>query len=146
MEVSAVDAAQLGLDEGDLVEVTTPRGSVRGRLRVTGIRQGLLFIPFHHGYWDTKAGHGPNGDTSGRAANEWTITDWDPASKQPLFKTAAAALRLVERGRGTPAPAPTTTASAPVHADAVPATVGGPSAVVAQTAEPARDNRTQDAP
>ncbi len=146
VEVSAVDAAQLGLDEGDLVEVTTPRGSVRGRLRVTGIRQGLLFIPFHYGYWDTKAGHGPNGDTPGRAANEWTITDWDPASKQPLFKTAAAALRLVERGRGTPAPAPTTTASAPVHADAVPATVGGPSAVVAQTAEPARDNRTEDAP
>jgi hypothetical protein len=28
-------------------------------------------------------------DGAGRAANELTITAWDPVSKQPLFKTAA---------------------------------------------------------
>ncbi|SOE58825.1 Molydopterin dinucleotide binding domain-containing protein [Streptomyces sp. OV198] len=98
VEASASDADTLGLGEGDLVEVTTRRGALRGRLRVTDIRPGLLFVPFHYGYWDTKAGHGPDGDTPGRAANETTVTDWDPASKQPLFKTAAAALHLVERG------------------------------------------------
>ncbi|MFD0455228.1 molybdopterin dinucleotide binding domain-containing protein [Streptomyces violaceoruber] len=128
VEVSAGDAERLGLGEGDLVEVTSRRGSLRGRLRVTGIRTGLLFVPFHYGYWDTAGGSGPSPDTPGRAANETTVTDWDPASKQPLFKTAAAALTLVERGGGRPSPAPTTTASAPVTAGAAPPTSGGPAA------------------
>ncbi|MGW1273950.1 molybdopterin oxidoreductase family protein [Streptomyces sp. NPDC002491] len=146
VEASASDAAALGLHEGDLVEVGTRRGAVQGRLRVTDIRPGLLFLPFHYGYWDTDGGHGPGGGTPGRAANETTVTDWDPASKQPLFKTAAAALRLVERGDGRVAPAPTTTASAPSHADAAPATVGGPTALVTESAVPARDRRAQEAP
>jgi anaerobic selenocysteine-containing dehydrogenase len=115
VEASPADAAALGLAEGDLVEVATPRGAVRGRLRVSGIRQGMLFVPFHYGYWDTPLGHRP-AEHGGRAANETTITDWDPVSKQPLFKTAAARLTLVERGDGRPAPAPTVTASA--HAPA----------------------------
>ncbi|KUO06485.1 molybdopterin oxidoreductase family protein [Streptomyces caeruleatus] len=134
VEASASDATALGLEEGDLVDVTTPRGAVRGRLRVTDIRPGLLFIPFHYGYWDTKAGHAPDGETAGRAANETTITDWDPVSKQPLFKTAAAALHRVERGDGHPAPAPTTTASAPSRADALPGTTGGSLALVREEA------------
>ncbi|MFG2988956.1 molybdopterin oxidoreductase family protein [Streptomyces sp. NPDC048257] len=128
VEASAADAAELGLEEGDLVEVASRRGALRGRLRVTGIRRGLLFVPFHYGYWDTPAGNAPDGTTPGRAANETTVTDWDPASKQRLFKTASASLSLVERGNGTPAPAPTTTASAPVGPGTVPATEGGPTA------------------
>ena len=94
-----------------------------------------LFLPFHYGYWDTKAGHGPNGDTPGRAANEATVTDWDPASKQPLFKTSAAGLHLAGHGDGDSAPAPTTTASAPAHADSVPATTGGRPALVTEATE-----------
>ncbi|MFJ7262805.1 molybdopterin oxidoreductase family protein [Streptomyces globosus] len=134
VEMSAADAAALGLDEGDLVEVSTPRGGLRGRLRVTGIRRGLVFVPFHYGYWDTPAGSGPDGGAvAGRAANEATVTDWDPASKQPLFKTAAAAVALVEKGSGRPSPAPTNTASAPVAAGSVPATAGGPAARVLET-------------
>ncbi|MDX3095570.1 nitrate reductase [Streptomyces sp. ME01-24h] len=134
VEISAGDAEAQGLDEGDLVEVTTPRGALRGRLRVTGIRPGLLFVPFHYGYWDTPQGHGPQEDAPGRAANEATVTDWDPVSKQPLFKTAAAALTLVRRGGGTAAPAPTNTASAPVRGGDLPATAGGPGAYASQTA------------
>ncbi|GHB58724.1 hypothetical protein GCM10010377_57170 [Streptomyces viridiviolaceus] len=133
MEISIADADRLGLGEGDLVDVATRRGALRGRLRVTGIRPGLLFVPFHYGYWDTEQGAGPGPDVPGRAAHETTVTDWDPVSKQPLFKTAAAALTLVERGRGGPAPAPTTTASAPAGATTVPATPGGPAAVAAQS-------------
>ncbi len=36
----------MGAREGDLLEVSTPRGSVRARLRVSGIRDGVLFLPF----------------------------------------------------------------------------------------------------
>jgi predicted molibdopterin-dependent oxidoreductase YjgC len=121
-----VDARRLGVAEGDLAEVTTPRGTVRARVRVSGIREGVLFLPFHYGYWDT-SGSAPEAG-GGRAANELTITDWDPASKQPLFKTAAARLQRVAGGAGA-AQAPTTAASRPVG-DGVPATRGGTAAQV----------------
>jgi len=114
VEVSVSDAERYGLLEGDLAEVTTPRGEVRARVRVSGIRPGVVFIPFHYGYWDTEEGWRPG--EHGRAANELTPTDWDPASKQPIFKTAACAVRKVADGDGTPAPAPDNTASAPATA------------------------------
>ncbi|WP_030236164.1 molybdopterin oxidoreductase family protein [Streptomyces sp. NRRL S-350] len=138
VELSAAEASARDLGEGDLVEVTSPRGSVRGRLRLTGIRDGLVFLPFHYGYWDTPAGSRP-GAGGGRAANETTISDWDPVSKQPLFKTAAARLTLVERADGHRAPAPTTTASAPADPAAAPPTTGGPDAVATQTADQEED-------
>jgi len=99
--------------------VATARGAVRARVRVGGIRDGVIFLPFHYGHWD-----GP----AGRAANELTPTDWDPVSKQPIFKTAAARLTRVEAGSG-PAPAPTVGASRPVSGD-VPPTRGGSAAHV----------------
>ncbi len=129
VEMSAGDAADRGLAEGDLLEVSTPRGRVRARLRISGIRPGVLFLPFHYGYWDTGSGSEPAGEDDGRAANELTPTDWDPVSKQPIFKTAAAAVERVAAGDGTPAPAPTTTGSAPVT-DGVPPTRGGDAALV----------------
>jgi anaerobic selenocysteine-containing dehydrogenase len=125
VEVSPSDAREAGICEGDPVEVTSPRGVVRARARISGIRPGVLFVPFHYGYWDRDAdGGSPDRD---RAANETTVTDWDPVSKQPLFKTAAARLRPLGPGDGTPAPAPTTTASRPVGGG-VPETAGGPDA------------------
>ncbi|MEE6282298.1 molybdopterin oxidoreductase family protein [Georgenia sp. MJ170] len=126
VELSARDAEVLDLGEGDLAEITTPRGSVQAHVRVSGIRDGVVFLPFHYGYWD-RGGHEPDG--VGRAANELTMTDWDPVSKQPLFKTAACAVALVRRGDGGPSAAPTTTASAPVAGD-LPRTRGGPGADV----------------
>lgn len=144
VELSAADASARGLAEGDLVDVTTPRGSLRGTLRITGIREGLLFVPFHYGYWDTAEGYGPSGEGPGRAANETTVTDWDPASKQPLFKTAAARLTLVRRGDGVPAPAPTTTASAPARPDGIRPTEGGPDARATQSTDVPRGDSTPD--
>jgi ferredoxin-nitrate reductase len=46
-----------------------------------------VFVPFHYGYWDDPA--------RARAANELTITSWDPVSKQPYFKFAAVRIRKV---------------------------------------------------
>nr|WP_306748285.1 hypothetical protein [Saccharothrix yanglingensis] len=87
-----------------------------GRLGPEG-RDGVVFVPFHYGYWDT------GGDRHARAANEPTPTEWDPVSKQPLFKVAA--VRVTRIGDGTrPAPAPITTASAPHDPAGVPATAG----------------------
>jgi anaerobic selenocysteine-containing dehydrogenase len=91
VELSAADAESLGIAEGDMVELASPRGSLVAPARIKDIREGIVFVPFHYGYWDTAGGNSPNGTP--RAANELTITDWDPASKQPLFKTAAVAVR-----------------------------------------------------
>ena len=124
VECSESDAHRFGVREGDLAEVTTARGTIRAQVRISGIREGVLFVPFHYGYWDT-TGSGPN-DKGGRAANELTMTDWDPVSKQPLFKTAAARLTRIAGGDGA-SPAPTTSASRPMAGD-VPPTIGGPGA------------------
>src|SRR3954447_11575026 len=51
VEVSVPDAERLGLAEGDLAEVRSPRGSLQARVRVGGIREGAVFVPFHYGWW-----------------------------------------------------------------------------------------------
>ena len=112
VELSAHDATTFGITEGDLAEVRTARGSVRARVRVSGIRPGVVFLPFHYGYWDTPQGWRPG--EHGRAANELTLTDWDPASKQPIFKTAACTVVRVAAGDGSLSPAPVGLASTPV--------------------------------
>jgi len=127
VEMSAADALALALTEGDLAEITTRRGSVQARVRVTAIRPGVVFLPFHYGYWDTADPSGPG--EVGRAANELTPTEWDAVSKQPLFKSGAARVVKVSSGEGRSALAPTTTASAPLSGD-VPATSGGDDAQV----------------
>ncbi|MDN6678506.1 MAG: hypothetical protein L0L17_02255 [Yaniella sp.] len=93
VEMSEGDAEAGGISESDFTEITTPRGTVTAQVRITDIRDGVLFLPFHYGYWDT-TGSAPDGP--GRAANELTLTDWDPASKQPIFKTAAAQIRRLQ--------------------------------------------------
>jgi hypothetical protein len=54
-------------------------------------------------------------------------------SKQPIFKTAAAAVQRIAESGGVPAPAPTTTGSAPVTGG-VPPTRGGDAALVQEMA------------
>jgi anaerobic selenocysteine-containing dehydrogenase len=96
VEISEADAAVVGISEGDLLEVASPRGSLQAKARITRIRKGVVFVPFHYGYWDTEGGHEPDG--AGRAANELTITDWDACSKQPIFKTAAVSVKRTTGG------------------------------------------------
>ncbi len=112
VEICLSDAEGLGVKEGDVVRVESPRGSMEAKARISGIREGTVFAPFHYGYFDTPKGDSPNGHP--RAANELTITDWDPVSKQPLFKIGAVKVTKVADADGEPSPAPTTTASAPI--------------------------------
>ncbi|VBA35443.1 Periplasmic nitrate reductase [Mycobacterium innocens] len=42
VEISQRDAGRLGIAEGDTVEVSTPRGSLRCAARISGIRDGAV--------------------------------------------------------------------------------------------------------
>jgi predicted molibdopterin-dependent oxidoreductase YjgC len=127
-ELSRGDADRLGVGEGDLVKITSRRSAIVVPARIGGGPDGMIFVPFHYGDL-------PGGDAEPTAANEVTADDWDPVSKQPTFKLAAARVEKVADGRG-PAPAPTTTASRPLDPGAVPPTLGGVEAVVEETLDP----------
>ncbi|MDQ3791445.1 MAG: molybdopterin-dependent oxidoreductase, partial [Actinomycetota bacterium] len=120
VEINPRDAESLGVGEGDLVRVESPRGYLEAKARVSGIREGVVFVPFHYGYFDEEGGDSTDGPAKPRAANELTVTEWDPVSKQPLYKVGAVRVTKVHDASGEPSLAPTTTASAPVAA------AGGP--------------------
>ncbi|MBH8568061.1 molybdopterin oxidoreductase family protein [Hymenobacter negativus] len=87
VQLAAEDAARYGIAESDLVEVASRRGRATAPARIGGIEPGLVFMPFHYGAWGQAA------DAPARAANELTLTEWDPVSKQPHFKYAAVRIR-----------------------------------------------------
>jgi anaerobic selenocysteine-containing dehydrogenase len=91
VEISKEDAAAYNIREGDMVEVRSRRGYVLVPAHLTDIRLGVLFIPFHYGYWDD--------NTRPRAANELTLEEWDPVSKQPHYKLSAVRIRKVSDSR-----------------------------------------------
>jgi anaerobic selenocysteine-containing dehydrogenase len=126
VELHPLDAESLGVKEGDTVRVESPRGHLEVKARISGIREGVVFAPFHYGYFDQEGGDSPNGHA--RAANELTTTQWDPVSKQPLFKVAAVKVtKVADNADGQAAPAPTTAASAPIGGvdGSIPQTAGG---------------------
>jgi anaerobic selenocysteine-containing dehydrogenase len=143
VELAVEDAERLGISEGDLVRVTSRRGRIEVPARVSGVRPGTVFAPFHYGYWD--AGGGPGLHPT--AANELTLTEWDPVSKQPLFKNAAVKVEKIGEAAG-PAPAPTTTASRPSGTGGrfpVPATTGGAGSQASETPDAVPPPRFPDA-
>jgi anaerobic selenocysteine-containing dehydrogenase len=120
VELSVADAARLGITEGDVVRVESPRGAIQVKARVGQVVEGAVFAPFHYGSWDLDDA---DPDRHSGQANELTMTVWDPVSKQPYFKTAACRVVKVRDGDG-PSRAPTTAASAPAG-DVLPPTAGG---------------------
>lgn len=66
-EMCEADAERLGLAEGRRVRLESARGAIEAPLRLSPIHPGVVFVPFHYGE---------------HAANELTITAWDPVSKQ----------------------------------------------------------------
>ncbi len=95
IQVNEDDARRLGIAEGDMLRVTSRRGAAEAPARIGEIGLGALFMPFHYGYWDDPG--------RSRAANELTLYEWDPVSKQPHFKYAAVKLEKAE-GRSLPQP------------------------------------------
>ncbi|MGN6197356.1 molybdopterin oxidoreductase family protein [Humibacter sp.] len=100
VELSQQDAARLGVAEGDIVRVRSRRASIEAPARVSHVREGVVFAPWHYG------------SSTETAANELTLSAWDPVSKQPEFKVSAVTVERLRAG-DAPAPAPTNTASAP---------------------------------
>jgi anaerobic selenocysteine-containing dehydrogenase len=84
VEIHRDDAEQSGIRDGDLVRIESVRGDITATVRVRGTRPGTVFVPFHYGGPPEAQAAAPR-----HAANELTITAWDPVSKQPQFKGGA---------------------------------------------------------
>ena len=82
LDLSAGDAARLGVRDGDRVRVVSRRGEVTVDARIdAGLRDGLVFMTFHHG---------DDVDT-----NVLTIDAIDPKSGTAEFKAAAVRVELL---------------------------------------------------
>ncbi|MCP4713045.1 MAG: molybdopterin oxidoreductase family protein [Planctomycetes bacterium] len=82
IEIHPEDAACQGIAEGDAVEVTSRRGSLRLPARLDDrILSGTIFLPWHYGsaLWVAE----------GKLANLVTNTVYDIHSKQPEYKFSA---------------------------------------------------------
>ncbi|MFL5813737.1 MAG: molybdopterin oxidoreductase family protein, partial [Bdellovibrionia bacterium] len=88
-EISRQDAEALGIQDGDMLTLSSRRSSIDVKAKIGEIAPGHVFVPFHFGYWDED-------EKRHRAANELTINGWDPVSKQPFFKFAAVQVRKAD--------------------------------------------------
>ncbi len=81
VEVHPADAAALCLEEGQLVRVTSRRGSVEGKAKVTDrVPPKMVFLPFHFGE---------------ASANVLTAAVIDPDSETPGYKVSAVRVEKV---------------------------------------------------
>jgi len=79
VEVNPEDAKSLGIKDGDWLEVSSRRGSIKIQSRVVNIvGKGVVFIPFHY---------------AEAAANVLTNPALDPDSKIPELKVCAVAMK-----------------------------------------------------
>ncbi len=75
IEVNPVDAAAMGVSEGEKVTVASRRGEVTGAAKITDrVPEKMVFLPFHFGE---------------ASANLLTASVWDPTSETPAFKVSA---------------------------------------------------------
>ena len=81
VEINPLDAAELAISSGDLVLVTSQRGTAQGRAMVTpAVQPGQLFIPMHY-----------------EATNRLTHPSFDPYSHQPSYKACAVRIERAMR-------------------------------------------------
>jgi anaerobic selenocysteine-containing dehydrogenase len=88
VQLAQEDAERLGIRDGDWLRVTSRRGIAEARASLGDIVPGEVFVSFHFGYWDEPG--------RSRAANELTIYEWDPVSKQPHYKYAAVRIEKLD--------------------------------------------------
>ncbi|MEW1824302.1 bifunctional nitrate reductase/sulfite reductase flavoprotein subunit alpha [Streptomyces sp. NPDC088196] len=104
VELHPLDARELGIAEGDSVEVASRRGrAVLPAVVTDRVRPGGCFAPFH---WNDLFGEY-------LSVNAVTSDAVDPVSFQPEFKVCAVSLTKVASAP-TPAPAPTATSDTAV--------------------------------
>jgi assimilatory nitrate reductase catalytic subunit len=73
VEISPIDANELGLSPEQMVTVTSRRASVRARAFITNtVRPGQVFMPMHY-----------------ETMNRLTLSSFDPHSRQPAYKACA---------------------------------------------------------
>jgi ferredoxin-nitrate reductase len=83
VEINAADAEKLGVKEGNLVQISSRRGTVRLPARLSAaVPSGMVFVPFH---WGDLFGEG-------NATNYLTISAIGRVAKQPELKFCAVAL------------------------------------------------------
>ncbi|WP_345474720.1 molybdopterin-dependent oxidoreductase, partial [Actinoallomurus oryzae] len=118
VEVHPRDARELGIGEGDQVEVASRRGrAVLPTVVTERVRPGCCFAPFH---WNDLFGEY-------LSINAVTSDAVDPLSLQPEFKACAVSLAKV-------AAPPAGPAAAPAHADARTLVAAGPVSAEAASA------------
>jgi len=83
LDVNPADAARLGLDDGEVVRVTSPRGSVEMPIRLqSDLPEGLTFTTFHF--------------SDLADVNRLTNDAWDPRSGTSEFKAASIRIDRIE--------------------------------------------------
>ncbi len=97
VEINPRDAAKLNIEAGDMVQISSRRGTIRlpARLR-DGVCPGMVFMPFH---WGDLYGEG-------NAANYLTISAIGRVAKQPELKFCAVNLEKVPQPKKTSLPLP----------------------------------------
>ncbi len=81
LEIHPDDAEQFNISEGDVTVVTSKRGTVQVKAKLSAqIKQGVVFLPMH---WGKILGNDLN------RANNLTSDKVDPISKEPDFKFCA---------------------------------------------------------
>src|SRR5205823_4898824 len=95
VEINPSDADKLQLEAGDLVQISSRRGTIQlpARLR-EGVSPGMIFVPFH---WGDLFGEG-------NATNYLTIAAIGRVAKQPELKFCAVNLEKVPQPRQTVPP------------------------------------------
>ncbi len=86
VEINPQDATRLDVEEGDLLQISSRRGTVQlpAKLR-DGVLPGMIFVPFHWG----------DEFSPGNAANYLTISAIGRIAKQPELKFCAVSLEKV---------------------------------------------------
>lgn len=89
LEINPIDAAWREINEGDTVEIMSPRGKVRvNAVLTTDIKTGVVFLPMHWGKILAR---------DFARTNNLTNTLVDPKSKEPDFKFSAVQVQKYQK-------------------------------------------------